>query len=73
MGTGVMLGSYVLQCLMSLGFRLYLLWLNKRKEIEEREAPDHQEDSALHAFADLTDKQVSSNMPLCSKLDINVP
>jgi hypothetical protein len=59
MGTGVMLGSYTLQGLMSLVFRLYLLWLNKQKEREEREAPDRQEDSATHAFADLTDQQVS--------------
>jgi hypothetical protein len=44
---------------MSLAFRLYLLWLNKQKEREEREAPDRQEDSATHAFADLTDQQVS--------------
>lgn len=61
-GTGVILGSFVLQCLMSLGFRVYLLWLNKQKEREESEAQNYQEDSAMHAFADLTDKQVSLDL-----------
>lgn len=61
MGTGVLLGSFALQCLMALGFRIYLLWLNKKKEHEAQSRPvDLQEDSAAHAFADLTDKQVSS-------------
>lgn len=69
MGTGVILGSFALQCLMSLVFRLYLLWLNKQKERQEREAADHQDDSAMHAFADLTDKQVSdSNLQLFTRM-----
>ncbi|KAJ9132465.1 Major facilitator superfamily domain, general substrate transporter [Pleurostoma richardsiae] len=57
MGTGTILGSFALQCLMALGFRFYLLLLNKQKESKEREAPDQQDDTATHAFADLTDKQ----------------
>lgn len=60
MGIGVMLGSFALQCLLSLIFRIYLLLLNKRKTRTEQEASisADQEDSAMHAFADLTDKQV---------------
>ncbi|KAJ6022339.1 hypothetical protein N7499_002898 [Penicillium canescens] len=57
LGTGVLLGSFVLQCLMALGFRLYLRWLNKQKESEDTGSQGDQEDSAAHAFADLTDKQ----------------
>lgn len=54
------MGSFSLQCLMSLGFRVYLLWLNKQKVREEQIAQDEQEDSATHAFADLTDKKVKN-------------
>lgn len=58
-----MLASFALQCLSSLLFRVYLLLLNNRKALtEQQEIPtwlDDQEDSsAVHAFADLTDKQV---------------
>lgn len=58
MGIGVVLGSFTLQCLLSLGFSVYLRMLNRIKEQQVREASDHQEDSAAHAFADLTDKEV---------------
>ena len=60
MGIGVMLGSFALQCLSSLIFRVYLLLLNNRKARAEQEVSTwaDQEDSAMHAFADLTDKQV---------------
>lgn len=58
MGTGAILGSFAIQCVMSLGFLVYLIWLNKQKDKEDQGPADHQEDSATHAFADLTDKQV---------------
>lgn len=62
MGTGMILGSFSIQSLMSLGFLLYLVWLNKQKDKEEQEETEHQENSATHAFADLTDKQVGHNL-----------
>ena len=60
MGTGAILGSFTLQCIMSLGFRFYLLWLNKQKE-QGRQALEVEDRSATYAFADLTDKQVSTH------------
>ncbi|OAA68524.1 Major facilitator superfamily domain, general substrate transporter [Niveomyces insectorum RCEF 264] len=57
MGTGTILGSFVLQSLMALGFRPYLTYLNKQKERQEQGAPAPEEITATHAFADLTDKE----------------
>lgn len=67
MGTGTILGSFAIQCLMALGFRFYLVWLNKQKERDAQNAPQYEEDSAAHAFADLTDKQVSYSFMLSVK------
>lgn len=58
MGVGMMLGSFALQAFLSLGFRGYLMWLNKQKDREADAVRDQEEDNAAHAFADLTDKQV---------------
>lgn len=59
MGTGALLGSFVLQVILPLLFRAYLQFLNQQKEKQERGSPVHDEDTATHAFADLTDKEVS--------------
>lgn len=68
MGIGVILGSFVIQCLMSLGMRLYFAWLNRQKDREQQAANSNvQEDSATHAFADLTDKEVNI-MPMALTL-----
>ncbi|OWZ49238.1 allantoate permease [Cryptococcus neoformans] len=54
-GTAALLTCFSLQVVLALLFRVYLLHLNRQKELAFE--PSEHDESAQHAFADLTDKQ----------------